>query len=160
MIHKKVSLLTVAPPMARATLAPIPTMHLVRICVPYDGAYAEPMLAPIAISVKILIQPKTVSKDTNFVYQQKKRANMERAYQVSWASAVQIDKGRDEQGRHAAEERVRGGEVAGLLVRDAVAGGNGAKGGRDHAGTDYDCRGCPVLVVVSSKSGLGAKSYV
>ncbi|KAK1253804.1 hypothetical protein MKX07_001881 [Trichoderma sp. CBMAI-0711] len=60
-----------------------------------------------------------------------------------WASAVQIDKGRDEQGRHAAEERVRGGEVAGLLVRDAVAGGNRAKGGRDHAGADYDVADAP-----------------
>lgn len=51
--EQKEATLTVAPPIARATLAPTPTMHRVRICVPYDGAYAEPMLAPMAMSVKI-----------------------------------------------------------------------------------------------------------
>ncbi len=45
-------LLTVAPPMARATLAPTPTKHLDTICRAYVDANPEPMLAAMAIRVK------------------------------------------------------------------------------------------------------------
>lgn len=48
--------------MAKATLAPIPTMHRQRITVAYDGEYAEPILPAMAINVKIYLALETLAR--------------------------------------------------------------------------------------------------